>query len=180
MKSNRDMMFLSLTVPIVVFSILLNARPNQKSPCPVYTDAEFGFQISLPDSGWSYTDSTGFSKVLLIIKSGKIVDGFIPNLSITAEFLPHMLSAEQYAQNNLDCLEKQGFEVQEKGKIIIHNNLFYDLKCFERHESPPLQFRYLCIVKDQIGYTITCTAPAEHYAKFNRVFEHTVKSFRFI
>ena len=180
MKSQRQMLFLSLIVLLVVFSILAAGRPNKKKSNQVYTDVQWGFQISAPDSEWTFTDTTGFSKVLLIMKFKKLVDGFIPNLSITAEFLPHMLTAENYVQKNLECLEEQGFEVQDKKRVIIHDNLFYDLMCLNRGVSPPLQFRYLCLVKVQIGFTITCTAPKEHYAEFNKVFEFAVRSFRFI
>jgi hypothetical protein len=169
-----------MIVSMIGLSLLINRGNDRTSPLPVYTDPQYGFRISCPAPGWTISDSTGFSDVLLILKSNTIVDGFNPNITVTIEFLPHMLDAAQYAQRNLDCLIAEGFEVCDREKVLIQDNLFIEAHCIKRQPSLPLRFRYLCLVKDQIGYTITCVAPENHFNAFMDDFELAVNSFRFI
>jgi hypothetical protein len=39
--------------------------------------------MSAPDSGWTLTDKTGISQVLVIMRSKGMCDGFIPNVTVS-------------------------------------------------------------------------------------------------
>jgi|GEM_PF-2559873 len=180
MDSRKQLLLICLIGVVIGFVTLGSGRFHGRKPAQVYTDPQYGFRIVSSDSRWTVSDTTGFSDVLLVMKSDTMVEGFIPNVSVTVEFLPHMLNAAQYAQKNQDCLATEGFEITSRGKKVIGDNIFYDLQGVNRHLIPWLRFRFLCLVKDQIGFTITCTAPQSCYTKFAWDFELVVSSFRFI
>lgn len=176
----KKISLISLVSATVGFLLFANCK-EQKGTLPnLYTDPQYGYRISCPDSGWTITDATGFSEVLVIIKSKAMIEDFIPNVTITIEFLSNMMTAEQYGEKNRKSLATHGYEVISWKKTIINHNTFYDLRCLNKQVSPSLQFRYLCLVKNQIGFIITCTAPDKYYANINEDFEFIVKSFKFI
>lgn len=146
----------------------------------LYTDPQYRFRVACPDSGWTVSDETGIREVLIVMKSEAMAEGFIPNVTIAIEFLPRMMTAEEYGKKNLQSLAAEGYEMRSWKKTVIHHNAFYDLRCSNQIVSPPLRFRYLCLVKNRVGFIITCTAPERHYAHYARDFEFIVNSFRFL
>jgi hypothetical protein len=145
-----------------------------------YTDPQYRFRVACPDSGWTVSDETGIPEVLIVMKSEATAEDFSPNVTIAIEFLPRMMTAEEYGEKNREALTVQGYEMRSWRKTVIHHNTFYDLRCSNQNVSPPLRFRYLCLVKNRVGFIITCTAPERHDADYARDFEFIVNSFRFL
>ncbi|MDZ7305376.1 MAG: hypothetical protein ONB44_24915 [candidate division KSB1 bacterium] len=171
---------ISLTGATAGFLVFTSCKFQKSSPARLYTDPQYGFRITSPDSGWILTDETGISEVLVIIKSEAMAEDFIPNVTIAVEILAGMMTAIEYGEKNQKSLTAQGYEVLSWEKTVINHNAFYDLQCLNRHVSPAMRFRYLCLVRNQVGFIIVCTAPEKYYANFARDFEFIVKSFRFL
>lgn len=169
-------------LPLVVMSLVFsaNCRGPENSPAHLYTDSQYGFRIASPDSNWILTDETGIPEVLVIVKANAITDDFIPNVTIAVERLPRMMTAIEYGEKNQKSLLEQGYDDLSWEKTVINHIGFYDLQCVNRRVSPSVRFRYLCLVKDQTGFIITCTAPEKDYTFFARDFEFIVKSFQFL
>jgi hypothetical protein len=146
----------------------------------VYTDPQYTFRLVAPDSGWVVTDATGIPEVLVIVKSQTTVEGFIPNVTVTIEPLTSMMTPEAYAQRNLGVLSAQGCEMISSSTSVVNQNRFYELRCRCPNEVPPVLLHYLCLVKDRIGYVITCTVPEQHYESIEGDFDSIVRSFRFV
>jgi hypothetical protein len=146
----------------------------------LYTDPQFGFRVTCPDSGWTLTDQTGIPEVLVVITSETTVEDFIPNVTVSVEPLESMITAEEYGERNLASLTAQGYEVLALGKTTINQNTFYDLQSVYRQVWPPLLFRHLCLVKRRMGFVITCTVPENHYQRCENDFQFIVNSFRFL
>ncbi len=168
---------IGITVGLFLF---INCGRQKSFPENMYTDPQYQFRISAPDCNWTLTDETGISQVLLIIRSkGKSV-GFIPNVTVSVEKLPHMTTAIEYGKRNQEALMNQGYKILRGKETVINHNTFYELQCINHHTSPSMRFRYLCLVRKQVGYIITCTAPVKHYTKFMGDFECIVQSIRFL
>ncbi|MCK4357939.1 MAG: hypothetical protein KAW92_04225 [Candidatus Cloacimonetes bacterium] len=176
----KKILCFSLISVMVGLQLNANCKEQKGSPPNLYTDPQCGYRISCPDSGWTITDETGIPEVLVIIKSKAMIEDFIPNVTITIEFLSNMMTAEQYGEKNRKSLATHRYEVIFWKKTIINHNTFYDLQCLNKQVSPSLRFRYLCLVKNRVGFIITCTVPEKHYTEFIRDFEFIVKSFRFL
>jgi hypothetical protein len=157
-----------------------NCASQHRDSAHLYTDPQFGFRIACPDSGWALTDTTGIQEVLVIIRSRAMIKNFIPNVTVSVESLPSMMTAREYGENNLQSLKDQGYEIISSGVKSIHRNAFYDLQCAQRAVQPALRFRHLCLVKDRLGLIITCTAPQEGYHLCESDFQFIVNSFRFL
>jgi len=153
---------------------------HESSQPHLYTDPQFGFRLASPDSGWILTDETGIPEVLLTIKSKKMIEDFIPNVTVAIEPLSMMMTAEEYGQRNLRSLKSQGYEIISSEKRVIHHNLFCDLHCLHQDTQPILRFRHLCLVKNRVGFIITCTAPENCYHMYENDFKLIVNSFRFM
>lgn len=166
----------------VIISLLSRANcQNQRdlTPC-LYTDPQYGYRISCPESGWSMTDKTGITDVLLIIKSESNTGDFIPNVTITIECISRNMNAEQYAEKNMNLLADAGYEIILYNKKIINKNVFYELHCLDQRTSPHMRFNYLCLVRNRIGFVITCVVTENLYDKFAKDFEFILNSFRFL
>lgn len=165
----------------VAMSIVLsaNCRWQENPPRHLYTDPQYGFRIASPDSGWILTDETGIPEVLVIIKSKARAEDFAPNVNIAVESLAGMMTAFEYGEKNRKFLAAQGYEILATQQTVINRNAFYDLQCLNRLVSPSVRFRYLCLVKNQLGFIITCTARENDYAVFARDFEFMANSFQF-
>jgi hypothetical protein len=164
----------------VGFLLFTNCEFQKSSHNHQYTDPQYGFRIASPDSDWIVTDETGISEVLAILKSKAIISDFIPNVTISIETLPCMMTAVEYGEKNHESLTAQGYKILSREETMINQNTFYDLQCLNRNILPSLQFRYLCLVKNRIGFIITCTATEKHYAEFAGDFESILSSFRFL
>ncbi len=167
---------------IISASCLLGANcpSQQRDSANLYTDPQLGFRIARPDSGWILTDQTGIQDVLVIVKSEERIEDFIPNVTVSVESLPSMMTAQEYGENNLRSLMDQGYEIISGGMRTIHGIAFYDLQCAQRAVQPALRFRHLCLVKSRLGLIITCTAPEDGYHLCERDFQFIVNSFRFL
>lgn len=153
---------------------------HKSSQPQLYTDPQYGFRLASPDSGWILTDETGIPEVLVIIKSRTMIEDFVPNVTVAVEFLRSMMTAEEYGEKNLQSLQAQGYEIISSGRRVIHHNVFYALQCLHQDTQPTLQFRHLCLVKNRVGFVITCTAPEKSYQMYENDFNQIVNSFRFI
>jgi len=99
---------IGITVGLFLF---INCGRQKSFPENMYTDPQYQFRISAPDCNWTLTDETGISQVLLIIRSkGKSV-GFIPNVTVSVEKLPHMTTAIEYGKRNQEALMNQGYKI---------------------------------------------------------------------
>ncbi len=159
---------------------LLNCQYPEKTQLCLYTDPQHDFRLEYPDSGWSLTTATGIPEVLIIIKSADTVRNFIPNVTVAVEFIQVMMTAEAYGDKNKKAMVEQGYEIISQKRTVIHHLILYDLHYINRQCSPALQFRSLCLVKDRIGFVITCTAPEKNYSNFQNDFISIVNSFRFL
>jgi len=160
--------------------LFINYGCQKSFPENIYTDPQYQFRMSAPDSGWTLTDETGISQVLVIVRSSGMCDGFIPNVTVSVEMLPYMVTAIEYGKQNQEALMNQGYKILRGKETVINHNTFYELQCINHHASPSMRFRYLCLVKDRVGYIITCTAPEKHYTNFMGDFEYIVQSIRFL
>ena len=160
--------------------LCVNCAVHEGSQLHLYTDPQFGFRLASPDSGWILTDETGIPEVLVIMKSRTMFEDFIPSVTVAMEFLPSMMTAEEYGEKNLRSLKTQGYEILSREKRVINHNLFYDLHCLHQDTQPTLRFRHLCLVKNRVGFIITCTAPEKCYHTYEDDFQLIVNSFRFI
>jgi hypothetical protein len=168
-------------VMISASCLLGTSCPSQyREGIHLYTDPQFGFRIACPDSGWALTDTTGIQEVLVIITSETMVKDFIPNVTVSVEPLLAMMTAREYGEKNLQFLKDQGYEMISTGMKSIHRNAFYDLQCTQRVAQPALRFRHLCLVKNRLGFIITCTVPEEGYSLCESDFQFIVNSFRFL
>ena len=165
---------------VVGLFLFINYGCQKSVPENMYTDPQYQFRISIPDSGWTLTDETGISQVLVIIRSKGMCDGFMPNVTVSVEILPYMTTAVEYGKRNQESLMKQGYKIRGGKETVINQNTFYEVQCINHHASSSMQFRYLCLVKDRVGYIITCTAPEKLYANFVGDFECIVQTFRFL
>jgi len=170
-----------LLFAFVIGTLLLsNCRYPENAHRCLYTDPQHDFRLEYPDSGWSLTTATGIPEVLIIIKSADTVQNFIPNVTVAVEFIQVMMPAEAYGEKNKNVMVEQGYEIISRKRTVINHLSLYDLQYINRQCSPTLQFRSLCLVKDRIGFVVTCTAPEEVYPRFNNDFNSIVNSFRFI
>lgn len=175
----RQIFWIRLAGVVMSLVFSANCRGPENPPVHLYTDPQYGFRIASPDSGWIITDETGIPEVLVIMKSNAMAGDFVPNVNIAVENLPAMMTAREYGEKNRKFLAAQGYEILALQQTVINHNVFYDLQCLNRQVSPSVRFRYLCLVKNQSGFIITCTARENDYAVFARDFEFMVNSFRF-
>lgn len=161
---------------------LLSTRctSQHRDSAHLYTDPQFRFRIACPDSGWALTDTTGIQEVLVIIRSEKTTEDFVPNVTVAIEPLSFMMTAEEYGKKNLRSLKTQEYEIMSNEKRVIHHNVLYELHCLHQDTEPILRFRQLCLVRERIGFIITCTAPERCYHRYENDFKLIVNSFRFI
>jgi len=176
-KKTSNFLFLSAAAAVLFISGC--ARENN-STVHLYTDPQYGFRIARPDCGWILSDETGFADVLVIIKSDSISENFTPNVTVAIEPLPCMMSAFEYGEINRKSLQAQGYDLLFSNRTVINRNLFYDLEFSNRHISPSLRFRCLCLVKNRVGFIITCTAPEKVFAGFAADFGIIVNTFRLL
>ncbi len=161
-------------------AVLIGCSSPDARLARVYTDPQYAFRVAAPDSGWTITDATGIPQVLVILKSQSRTEGFIPNVTVSLEPLPYMMTTEEYGKRNVDGLSGQGYELLRRRPSVINGNRFSELECLSRDTNPPLRFRHLCLVKNRIGYVITCTSPENYHESIEPDFDSIVQSFRFV
>ena len=168
-----------LSVLLIGALFLGNCRYPEAQRC-LYTDPQHVFRIEYPESGWSLTTATGIQDVLIIVKAADTVQNFIPNVTVAVDFIHTMLTAEAYGEKNKEAMVEQGYEILACRNRLINHHKLYDLAYVNRQTDPALRFRTLCLVKNKIGFVITCTAPEKDYSDFAGDFNSIVKSFRFL
>jgi hypothetical protein len=164
----------------VGFLTFTSCQFQESSHASWYTDPQFGFRIASPDSGWIQTDETGIQGLLVIIKSKTMTEDFTPNVTVAVEVLPCMMTAFEYGEKNQKSLTIQGYDVFSWKMSVINQIAFFDLQCVNRRVSPALRFRHLCLVKNRLGFVVTCTAPEKQDEKLNKDFDFIVDSFRLL
>ena len=105
----KQIFCIRLTGIIFCGLLFVNCTFQTNNSTHMYTDPQYGFQITTPDSGWLLTDETGIPEVLLIIKSGTRTQNFIPNVTVAIEALTCMMTAAEYGKRNQEFLTAQGY-----------------------------------------------------------------------
>jgi hypothetical protein len=168
---------LPTTIAVALF-VVCDARSVPLSN--VYTDPQYRFRLTAPEGGWSISDKTGISDVLVAIMSDEAVDDFFPNVTVTIEPVPAMMTAEEYGKRNLELLSELGYTRLIAGTSIINAIRVYEFACVGGNTPVPAYLRHLCLVKDRIGFIITCAVPENHRERFEGDFDAIVHSFRFL
>ena len=146
----------------------------------VYTDPQYSFRIEAPDTGWIITDATGIHNVLLVIKSNTPVNQFFPNLTISIENLTANITEEEYGKKNQLLLLSQGFAPISSGSVTLHHTRFFEIFCGYTEAGTTMRFKYLCLVRNRIGYTITSIMPAGCSEQMKCDLDTMARSFRFL
>lgn len=170
----------NVSVPAICLIFLVRCGSAPDLLINVYTDPQYGFRLKAPETGWTVTDETGVSDLLVVIRSETVVEGFIPNVTVAIEPLSRMVTPEEYGRQNLEALSAQGDDVISARTLVVNRTGFYELVCVRANTMPSVRFRYLCVVKDRIGFVITCAAPETCHENFTQTFESIVQSFHFL
>ncbi|MBN2543060.1 hypothetical protein JXI42_09380 [bacterium] len=164
----------------IIILPLVNCGPPGNPPKHVFTDPQYKFRISCPDSGWILTEETGMTDLLVIVKSEAVIDGFVPNLVIVVEHLPSMTTPKEYGHRNRAALEEQGVEILSEKTNIVNQIEMYDLEYLFKDNGVSLKYRNLCFIRDKIAFVITVTVPEKAYSHYEKELEKIIQSFKFI
>lgn len=175
----KAMKLLNLSFLALVF-YTFGCKTDFKLPIQQYTDPQFHFRVSVPNSKWIISDSTGISDVLVLIKSKQKTGAFFPNITISTEYVGKMVTAKEYGKQNINALAKQNFQIQSEQNLVQNQIKFYWIQCVNKNFSPALRFYYFCFVKDKVGFVITATAPVEYFQSLEQDFKKIISSFQFI
>lgn len=146
----------------------------------IYTDPQYHFRITIPDSSWILSDSTGLRDVLVMARKIEKIQDFFPNVNVSIQKLEHMMTPEEYASSNDSLLTSQGFFVLSKRQKVINQIIFEEIHAESHQNYIPVSFLYYCMIKDRNSFIITCVAPLEYFNIFESDFKCIVSSFHFI
>ncbi len=151
----------------------------------IYTDAEHGFQVELPDATWTLEDSKAAGALVLRLRPPDPDLGDAAMFHVTAFALPKGVAPKLILTSRLDQQRKALEEVEvlrneDAGVagVASHRITFGGVP---RHENaPPLRISEVLLVHGETGVLVNLIATVELHEEFSAVLERIVATVAFL
>ena len=175
-----------LTLALLIIGCGANSDEDENQPNTgitgrIYTNREYGFQISLPAEliGWSITDDTG--GMTLVIMKGLSDPPSQPSANVVVEPLSVSLTSKEYLEASVVTLKSviKDWKEESRRTIKIGGKDGYEIIYTGKIVSD-VTFKWIqqLVVKGKYGYVITGANVAEKFVE--DVFLKIMATFRFL
>lgn len=137
------------------------------------------YEISAPE-GWDKKDTvmSGVKFTAIISPPDGANDIFRENINVVTENAKD-LNLDEYEKANRFTMKDQmtGLKVIKEGETVIGNIPARWITYLYDYSGYPLKNTVYFLVKNRIGYTITCSALGSDFDKFQAAFKGSINSF---
>ena len=151
---------------------IVNKTPGINAGSDTYT-------IEAPD-GWGKVDTnfSGMRTTILRSKQEGSNDNFIENITVVTQKV-NDFDAEKYFNANVAEMKAQmpGFEKQTDKAVDINGVKGYNMVYSHSYTGTPIDVDAYFLVKNDIGYVITCSAAKGKLNQWKPAFEGIVNTF---
>jgi len=167
-----------ITTFVIILSCLLG-NCSSKDPDRYYSKKD-DFSIKLPKE-WENKEGFMSSSVISLSPLENSTDKFRENVNVVVEDMPSGMELEEYFTKNVTNLAKflADFHEFQRGTAYISEADAKWLIYSGKFGTIEVKNKVFFLVNGRRGYTITCSATPDGFARYKNKFEEIAQSFEF-
>jgi hypothetical protein len=168
-----------ITVVLFMISIGIFNGCSSKDPDRYYCKKD-DFSLKLPKE-WETKEGFMGSSVISLSPLENSADQFRENVNVVVEKMPGEMPLDEYFTGNIANMKKffTEFQEDEKGNTSIDETDAKWLVYSGKMGTLSVKNKVYFIIHDKRGYTITCSATPDGFARYKKTFDAIAYSFEF-